>query len=69
MAVRVDRPQLAEEGSRKDEVARLTADTPATGGRFTFGSLVWLIDGREAVTFLKSIANKIEDPHRMLLQI
>ena len=28
-----------------------------------------LIDGREAVTFLKSIANKIEDPHRMLLQI
>ena len=28
-----------------------------------------LIDGREAVTFLKSIANKIEDSHRMLLQI
>jgi len=26
-----------------------------------------LIDGREAVTFLKSIANKIEDPARMLL--
>ena len=26
-----------------------------------------LIDGREAVTFLKSIANKIEDPSRMLL--
>jgi 2-oxoglutarate dehydrogenase E2 component (dihydrolipoamide succinyltransferase) len=26
-----------------------------------------LIDGREAVTFLKSVANKIEDPHRLLL--
>jgi 2-oxoglutarate dehydrogenase E2 component (dihydrolipoamide succinyltransferase) len=28
-----------------------------------------LIDGREAVTFLKSIANKIEDPHRLLLTL
>jgi len=26
-----------------------------------------LIDGREAVTFLKSIANKIEDPQRLIL--
>lgn len=28
-----------------------------------------LIDGREAVTFLKSIQNKIEDPSRLLLDI
>lgn len=28
-----------------------------------------LIDGREAVTFLKSIANKIEDPSRLLLSL
>lgn len=28
-----------------------------------------LIDGREAVTFLKSIANKIEDPQRLLLDL
>lgn len=28
-----------------------------------------LIDGREAVTFLKSIANKMEDPARLLLQL
>ena len=28
-----------------------------------------LIDGREAVTFLKSIAAKIEDPSRLLLSI
>merc|ERR1711971_5003 len=28
-----------------------------------------LIDGREGVTFLKSIANKIEDPGRLLLDI
>ena len=28
-----------------------------------------LIDGREAVTFLKSIQNKVEDPARMLLEI
>lgn len=28
-----------------------------------------LIDGREAVTFLKSVAGKIEDPGRMLLRL
>lgn len=28
-----------------------------------------LIDGREAVTFLKSVANKIEDPAKMLLSL
>ena len=28
-----------------------------------------LIDGREAVTFLKAVQNKVEDPHRMMLQI
>jgi len=28
-----------------------------------------LIDGREAVTFLKSVANKIEDPGRLLLDL
>ena len=28
-----------------------------------------LIDGREAVTFLKSIQHKIEDPSRMLLDV
>lgn len=28
-----------------------------------------LIDGREAVTFLKSIAAKIEDPRRLLLDL
>lgn len=28
-----------------------------------------LIDGREAVTFLKTVANKIEDPTRLLLNI
>ena len=28
-----------------------------------------LIDGREAVTFLKSVANKVEDPSRLLLNI
>lgn len=28
-----------------------------------------LIDGREAVTFLKSVANKIEDPARLLLDL
>ncbi len=28
-----------------------------------------LIDGREAVTFLKSVASKIEDPRRMILEL
>jgi 2-oxoglutarate dehydrogenase E2 component (dihydrolipoamide succinyltransferase) len=26
-----------------------------------------IVDGREAVTFLKSVANKVEDPQRLLL--
>ena len=38
---------LAEEGSRKDEVAKKTADTPFKKGRFTFASLVWKIGGDE----------------------
>lgn len=28
-----------------------------------------MIDGREAVLFLKSVANKIEDPSRILLDV
>lgn len=28
-----------------------------------------MVDGREAVTFLKSVAAKIEDPHRLLLSL
>lgn len=28
-----------------------------------------LIDGREAVTFLKSVAMKVEDPTRLLLDL
>lgn len=28
-----------------------------------------LIDGREAATFLKSLANEIEDPRRILLDL
>ena len=38
---------LAEEGSRKDEVAKKTAATPFRKGRFTFASLVWFISGKE----------------------
>jgi len=37
---------LAEEGSRKDEVAKATADTPFKKGRFTFASLSWYIGGK-----------------------
>ena len=38
---------LAEEGSRKDEVAKKDASTPRCKGRFSFASLVWLIAGVE----------------------
>ena len=38
---------LAEEGSRKDEVAKKAATTPFRKGRFTFASLVWYLDGKE----------------------
>lgn len=40
---------LAEEGSRKDEVAKDKESTPFRKGRFTFDSLRWKIDGREVV--------------------
>ena len=38
---------LAEEGSRKDEIAKRDADTPLCKGRFTFASLCWLIGSVE----------------------
>ena len=38
---------LAEEGSRKDEIARGEASAPSCKGRFTFASLVWKIGGVE----------------------
>ena len=38
---------LAEEGSRKDEVAKATEATPFRKGRLTFASLVWKYRGRE----------------------
>jgi hypothetical protein len=38
---------LAEEGSRKDEVAKKSAAVPFRKGRFTFASLVWFINGVE----------------------
>ena len=38
---------LLEEGSRKDEVSKKSADTPFRKGRFTFASLVWYINGKE----------------------
>ena len=47
IAVRACFATLAEEGSRKDEVAKKTADTPFKKGRFTFASLVWKIGGDE----------------------
>ena len=47
IAVRACFATLAEEGSRKDEVAKRTADTPFKKGRFTFASLVWKIGGDE----------------------
>ena len=38
---------LAEEGSRKDEVSKKSADTPFEKGRLTFASLVWHIGGKD----------------------
>ena len=46
-AVRACFATLAEEGSRKDEVAKEKASTPFRKGRFTFASLVWKIGGAE----------------------
>ena len=48
-AVRACFATLAEEGSRKDEVAKETAATPFRKGRFTFDSLRWKIGGREVL--------------------
>ena len=46
-AVRACFATLAEEGSRKDEVAKEKASTPFRKGRFTFASLIWKIGGAE----------------------
>ena len=38
---------LAEEGSRKEAIAKLSADTPFEKGRLTFASLTWSVNGEK----------------------
>ena len=45
VSVRACFATLKEEGGRKDEVAKKTAETPFRKGRLTFASLVWHIGG------------------------
>ena len=65
-------PQSAILGMHATKMRAVVKDGEVVARPMMYLALTYdhrLIDGREAVTFLKSIANKIEDPHRMLLQI
>ena len=68
----INRPQSAILGMHATKPRAVVVDGQVVARPMMYLALTYdhrLIDGREAVTFLKSIANKIEDPHRMLLQI
>ena len=68
----INRPQSAILGMHATKPRAVVVDGQVVARPMMYLALTYdhrLIGGREAVTFLKSIANKIEDPHRMLLQI
>ena len=66
----INPPQSAILGMHATKLRPVVVDGKVEARPMMYLALTYdhrLIDGREAVTFLKSIANKIEDPARMLL--
>ena len=53
---------LAEDGARKDEVAKLSADAPLEGGRPTFAFLVWLVNGVELAAPTMAQLDSMSEP-------
>jgi 2-oxoglutarate dehydrogenase E2 component (dihydrolipoamide succinyltransferase) len=68
----INPPQSAILGMHATKMRAVVKDGQVVARPMMYLALTYdhrLVDGREAVTFLKSIANKIEDPHRLLLDI
>jgi len=68
----INPPQSAILGMHATKLRPVVVDGKVEARPMMYLALTYdhrLIDGREAVTFLKSIANKIEDPSRMLLDL
>jgi 2-oxoglutarate dehydrogenase E2 component (dihydrolipoamide succinyltransferase) len=66
----INPPQSAILGMHATKLRPVVVDGKVEARPMMYLALTYdhrLIDGREAVTFLKSIANKIEYPARMLL--
>ena len=68
----INPPQSAILGMHATKIRPAVVDGQVVPRPMMFLALTYdhrLIDGREAATFLKSIANKIADPYRLLLQV
>jgi len=68
----INPPQSAILGMHATKMRPMVVDGQVVARPMMYLALTYdhrLIDGREAVTFLKSIANKIEDPNRLLLDL
>lgn len=68
----INPPQSAILGMHATKMRAVVIDGQVVARPMMYLALTYdhrLIDGREAVTFLKSIANKIEDPNRLLLDL
>jgi 2-oxoglutarate dehydrogenase E2 component (dihydrolipoamide succinyltransferase) len=68
----INPPQSAILGMHATKMRPVVVDGQIVARPMMYVALTYdhrLIDGREAVTFLKSIQNKIEDPSRLLLDL
>jgi len=68
----INPPQSAILGMHATKMRPMVVDGQVVPRPMMYLALTYdhrLIDGREAVTFLKSIAQKIEDPQRLLLEL
>jgi 2-oxoglutarate dehydrogenase E2 component (dihydrolipoamide succinyltransferase) len=68
----INPPQSAILGMHATKMRPMVVDGQVVARPMMYLALTYdhrLIDGREAVTFLKSIQNKIEDPSRLLLDV
>lgn len=65
-------PQSAILGMHATKMRAVVVDGQVVARPMMYLALTYdhrLIDGREAVTFLKSVTAKIEDPHRLLMSL
>ena len=68
----INLPQSAVLGMHATKMRPVVVDGQVVARPMMYLALSYdhrLVDGREAVTFLKSIANKIDDPSRLVLDL